>query len=176
MQALRALALACGLWGVLGSACGYQSIRGQAENRGTLAIAAVGQRSAEPRVDAAVLSGVGLALSQEGLLRAGQGYPRVEVEILRVERFSGAVALSAEGKPLARSIGMAVLGRAWVALQDGSRVEETGDVREEAYRAAGTLGAAEIQNDEEALQAVATRLGKKMGARVLGYPISSGAR
>jgi hypothetical protein len=176
MRAVRALVVVCGLTGALGLSCGYQPIRAQAETRGALSVTAVGQRSAEPQVDAAVLAGVGLALSQEGLLRNGNAYPRIEVELLRIERLSGAVGLSADDRPRARSIGMAVLARAWVALPDGTHVEDTGDVREEGYRAAAARGAGEIQSDEEALQAVALRLGKKLGARILGYPVSSGTR
>ena len=127
-----------------------------------------------------VASGVREELARAGALEAGEGYPRVEIEVLRGDETSEGVAAGASG-PVARGTGVAVVARAWVESgADAPPQADTGDMRAEESIAVDELGAmggpdprASAFHHADALRAAARRLGRKLGARVLGQPAAS---
>jgi hypothetical protein len=127
-----------------------------------------------------VVSGAREELARAGALEGGDGYPRMEIEVLRADEASEGIAAGASG-PVARGTGVAVVGRAWVAPGPGegaAHVSDTGDMRaEESITVDQTLGAddprASLFHRADARRAAARRLGRKLAARVLGQPSAS---
>jgi hypothetical protein len=148
-----------------------------------------------------VAAGVRDELAREGLLEAGEGYPRAEVEVLRADATSEGVA-AAMGAPSARATDFAVIARAWVVSAPGASPEgDTGDLRGEQVVAIdetgpnGGAGAgvgfvpsggapgpaaapridprATIFHDADALRAAARRLGHVLARRLIGEPAAS---
>lgn len=125
-----------------------------------------------------VAAGLREELATAGALEAGEGYPRVEVEVLRADESSEGVA-AGTGGPLARGTDVALVARAWVATGAGAEpVSDTGDVRAEETIAVDVAAGqpdprASGFHHADALRAAARRLGHKLGARVLGLPAAS---
>lgn len=171
------------VWVALGSAalvlagCGYRPLY-SGENAAprfhvTLARSVIADAVATDEV----VSGVRATLAREGALAAGSGYPRVEIEVLRAdERSEGVAAVGgATGVPRARATEVGVIARAWlVRSQGGPHEGDTGDVRAfDVVTTAGSeqLGAESLRHDD-ALHAVARRVGERLGMRVLGHPVA----
>jgi hypothetical protein len=123
-----------------------------------------------------VLRGARETLAKEGALAPGDGYPRLEIEVLRADETSeGIVSVNApEGAvPKARASELAVVVRAFVQRRAGGSSElDTGDLRAEALQGA-PLGDSvrETWQREDSLRAVARRLGGRVAYRVLGHPV-----
>jgi hypothetical protein len=130
------------------------------------------------RIDAVqeTLAGARAELSKSGALEPGGGYPRLVVEVLRVdERASGIVAgtrpSTGEQVPIGRGSAVAVLGRAWVEPSRGAgRLQDTGDMRRVEYYASAQDSALEALRHDEAVRAAARELGRALVRRVLGAP------
>jgi len=159
------------------AACGYQPV--YAAQPVQLHVVLV--RSLVPDAVAAdeVASGVREELARAGALEGGQGYPRVEIEVLRADEGSEGIAAGASG-PVARGTAVGIVARAWVAPTEGApHASETGDMRAEESIAVDQtlLGAsdprASVLHDADARRAAARRLGHKLAARVLGQPAAS---
>jgi hypothetical protein len=152
---------------------------------------------ADPVVSEEVLSGVREGLVRLGALEAGDGYPRIEVEVLRVDRESAGIAAGEAGTsppPVARGTSGAVVARAWLVAAPGApRESDSGDMRAEDVIAvdqrfggplAGT-GAVAIPgpllpnplasgfHSADALRASARRLGQRLARKVVGLPAAS---
>ena len=125
-----------------------------------------------------VASGVREELVRAGALEAGEGYPRVEIEVLRADESSEGHGGRADA-PVARGTGVAMVARAWVASSaDAPAVADTGDMRAEETIAVDVAAGqpdprANAFHHADALRAAARRLGHKLGARVLGQPAAS---
>jgi hypothetical protein len=127
-----------------------------------------------------VASGVREELARAGALEAGEGYPRVEIEVLRGDESSEGVAAVA-GAPVARGTGVAVVARAWVATAEGEAPRsDTGDVRaeesigvDEGAAGTGPDPRASFFHHADAARAAARRVGRKLAARLLGQPSAS---
>jgi hypothetical protein len=106
-----------------------------------------------------VVSGVREELAREGALEAGEGYPRVEIEVLRADESSAGIAASpvspatnqgpvspatnqgpvnpatnlgpaSDTVPLARATEVGLVARAWLVNAPGAATEnDTGDLR-----------------------------------------------
>lgn len=158
-------------------ACGYQSVYA-AGPPGKLHVKVV--RSLLPDAVAAdeVASGVREELARAGALEGGEGYPRVELEVLRGDETSEGVAAGPAG-PVARGTDVAVVARAWVVAAAGAPAQsDTGDMRAEESIAVDESGGlpdprASGFHHADASRAAARRLGRKLAARVLGQPASS---
>jgi hypothetical protein len=133
--------------------------------------------SRAPVADAAaadeVISGAREQLAREGALASGDGYPRLEIEVLRIDETSAGI-VSDGTNPHASGTYRAVVARAWIVDRAGAEpTRDTGDVRAEDLAAvqAGAVG------DElaaiDGARAVARRLGRRIALRVLGHPTSS---
>ena len=123
-----------------------------------------------------VLRGAREELAKEGALAPGDGYPRLEIEVLRADEASeGIVAVNApEGQiPKARASELGVVVRAFVTRRSGGTAElDTGDLRQDVL-AGAPLGDSvrETWQREDALRAAARRLGGRAALKVLGHPV-----
>jgi hypothetical protein len=179
----RSLAAAAWLWG-----CGYHAVRGGADAHG-LHVVLARSLVADAIASDEVVSGAREELVREGVLASGDGYPRVEIEVLRADESSEGVASEASvsatlgsgagGAPRARATLVGFSARAWLVPALGAAPErDTGDVRAMdlvATDALATGGAprTDLFQHEDALRAVARRLGARLAARVLGHPVAS---
>jgi hypothetical protein len=157
--------------------CGYHALY-TAGPQGKLHVKLVRSLVADAVAADEVASGVREELARAGALEAGEGYPRVEVELLRADETSEGIAASASG-PVARGMGVGIVARAWVSSAEGAPPQsDTGDVRaEESVTVdrgpAGGDPRASTFHHADASRAAARRLGRKLGARVLGLPAAS---
>ena len=171
---------------LLGAApgCGYRALRGPAGEH--LHVALSRAIVADAVAGDEVVSGLREGLAREGALAAGDGYPRVEVEVLRADESSEGIAspstalgAGAGGAPRSRATEVAFVARAWlVRTRDGAPVRDTGDVRAMDLVATDvTAGSpdprADLFHHEDALRAVARRVGQRLAARLLGHPVAA---
>jgi len=169
-------------------ACGYRPLYGGAQGDERFAVTGVSPLVADASVVAEVEAGVRAGLARAALLRAGGGYPRVVVEVLRIDTQSegiaavpggvrppevGGVIVGGSGPlaPLARATRIGVMARAWLERADGAPKErQTGDLR--------TVDVLQVESDarlealrlDDASRAAARRLGERLARRVLGEP------
>jgi hypothetical protein len=171
----------------LSAACGYHAVYGRA---GAERVHVVLARSVVADAVAAgeVVSGVREELAREGALASGDGYPRVEVEVTRLDEGSDAIgAATASGAaggrvPVARATEVGVVARAWlVRAAGGAQERDTGDVRalvdEGTTRVSSESGgglaapsAADAFRHDDAVRAAARLAGIRLGRRILGRP------
>lgn len=161
----------------LAPACGYQPVYGGA-GAGALHVKVVRSLVADVVAGDEVASGVREELARAGALAPGEGYPRVEIEVLRADEASEGVQAGASG-PVARATDVGIVARAWIVRAPGSEAQsETGDLRAEETLAVDEGPStpdprASTFHHADALRAAARRLGRALGARVLGLPASS---
>jgi hypothetical protein len=186
---LRAAALAAALaWG-----CGYHAVYGGETERFRVVLV----RSLIPDAIASdeVVSGVREALARDGALAGGEGYPRIEVEVLRADEGSEGIAApsaalggsvsgtgpgssSAQG-PRARGTEVGLVARACLVRANGGTCErDTGDMRAMDLAASDlTAGAPDVASDafhhRDVLRGVGKRLGDRLARHILGDPTAS---
>ncbi|WP_394838966.1 hypothetical protein LVJ94_18925 [Pendulispora rubella] len=167
------MAMVCSVAG-----CGYRALYAQ-PGEVRLSVVLVRARVADAVANDEVLSGMRTTLAREGSLAAGTGYPRVEVEVLRADEASEGIASGTDATgarvPQARATQVGVLARAWIVrAQNGAHEADTGDVR--AFNVVESSGAtglvAEGMRHDDALRAVARRVGQRLALRVLGHPVA----
>jgi hypothetical protein len=165
---------------LLASACGYQPLYATPSGE-SFHVHLVKSQIASSVVAEEVLRGARDTLAQEGSLAPGDGYPRLELEVLRVDETSEGIMQSQTSPsptvfttvPIARATDLAVVARGWVVRHEGAPMElDTGDQRASALVGA-PLGDAtrEIWQREDGLRAVARRLGGRIVLRILGHPV-----
>lgn len=156
------------------AACGYRPAYGGAAPEQRLDVVAAPTHVPNAEALQATLAGVRAELSSAGSLRPGGGYPRVVVELVRVDEASSGIAatpLDGETIPLARGSAVAVVGRAWVEEDaNAPPARDTGDVRRVVRYAASPDPRVEQQRHFDALRRAARDLGRALGRRVLGEP------
>jgi hypothetical protein len=168
--------------------CGYRPL--YSGDRAGERFAVVGAMAlvADASVVAEVQAGVRSGLARGGALRAGNEYPRVVVEVLRIDATSegiqavpggtrgstvGGLPIAPSGPlaPLARGTRIGVLARAWVERAPGAaRERETGDLRTVDVMQTEADARLEALRLDDASRAAARRLGEKLARRVLGEP------
>jgi hypothetical protein len=173
--------------------CGYRPLYGTTEAGDAIRLGVIGVSPlvADAAVVAEIEAGVRQALARAGALRSGKGYPRVVVEVVRMDETSEGVAavpggtvpsqmgglpLSVGGPsaPLARGTRLGVLARAWVERSpEGPRERETGDMRATDVRGAEPDARLEALRQDDAARAAARRLGERLARRILGEPETS---
>lgn len=152
------------------SGCGYHAVHGGGETRPPLRVVLAHADVADGECAEATLLGVRDALSAQGLLAPGTGYPRIEVDVLRIDHAAHAIGSGIQ--PRATQLRVSVLGRARITTGVGQVAEDTGDVRA-GVGYAPQSGASEILADADATRAAGRRLGKMLGERILGIPTVS---
>lgn len=176
---------------VLLSACGYHAVYGGESER----LSVVLKRSLVPDAVASdeVVSGVREALARDGALASGEGFPRIEVEVLRSDEASeGIAAPVASGTvgspvaraainagPRARATEVGIVARACLVRTPGGPCErDTGDVRAMDLAASDLAGGSpaplgDAFHHRDAMRDVGKRLGARLAAHVLGRPSAS---
>ena len=156
--------------------CGYRpayEARAEAER---LSVAPADPKAPRSGVVHAALAGARSELSRAGQLASGTGYPRMVVEVLRIDEQSSGVAAPppAPGEtrtPLARGSAVGVLGRAWVEQKPGGpALRDTGDMRRVETYGGGPDSVLESMRHDEAVRAAARHLGRGLARRILGEP------
>lgn len=154
---------------VLLSACGYRPAYGGMDRTRYEVTAGRYATSSFEAVQAAV-AGARSELGAAGAL--GSGFPRVVVEILRVdERSTGVRFTPNDGQPLARGSEIVVMGRALVLEAEGAEPRiDTGDMSRTARYAAGATPTGDAAARSRAVRDAARSLGRALGRAVLGLP------
>ena len=164
---------ACVLAIALAAACGYRAANDAADApAGGYSLAAAPSRAPQLDVLAAVVAGARVELSREGALRGGSTYPRVVVELVRVDEVAAGIAatdVDGVALPLARASSVGVTARAWVEERAGGvPSRDSGDVRRvETVAQSGEVLASQTAQ-EDAARAAARRAGAAVARRVLG--------
>jgi hypothetical protein len=157
------LGLLAGLTG-----CGYEPVYGPQGGRHYDVVAghyATASFEAVQAVTAGVRSELGAAQA------LGSGYPRVVVEVLRIDERSIGVGVSNGAAPLARGSEIVVVGRAQVFQSAGAHpVIDTGDLSRAAQFASGASPSADAARRARAVRDAARTLGRALGRAVLGLP------
>ena len=121
-----------------------------------------------------VAAGVRDELARDEALAPGDGYPRVEIEVLGVEEHSEGTTAGAGGTPVARATDAGLVARAWIVRAPDARPEnDTGDLRADASFAVDEANGAPDPRAAgfhyaDTLRAVARRLGRYLAHRVRG--------
>jgi hypothetical protein len=134
--------------------------------------------AADTAVVAEVEAGVRSGLARAGALQGGNGYPRVVVEVLRIDSTSEAVVVASRGPslgqaagPISRGTRIGIWARAWLERADGrGRERDTGDVQAADIMAVEPDTRLEALRLDDASRAAARRLGERLARRLLGEP------
>lgn len=158
--------LACG-------GCGYRPAYGGTAPSTRLSIAVAPSRSPESGALASVISGLRSELSRAGALSSGSEYPRVVVELVRInERGTGQTLTSPEGggapSPLASGALVGVTARAWVEIAPGQVERDTGDVRRTSAFGSQASASFDAAQREAALMSAGRAVGEALGRRIMG--------
>jgi hypothetical protein len=150
--------------------CGYRpALEGSSSWR--LSVAAAPMKTPHFEALQATLSGVRAGLSQAGSLEAGTGFPRVVVEVIRVDELPTGIAASGpeQSIPLARGSAVGVVARAWVIESPGKApANETGDIRRVEYVGQGSEPMASEYAYASAVRSAGRRVGEALARRILG--------
>jgi hypothetical protein len=149
--------------------CGYQPVYGTGEgSRYEVVAGDYGTASVE-----AVQGAVDGARSELGAAqRLGRGFPRVVVEIVRVDERSIGVQSGPDDVPLARGSEIVVVGRARVLTSEsGPASIDTGDVSRAAQFGAGSTPSADSAARARAVRDAARAVGQALGRSILGLPV-----
>jgi hypothetical protein len=157
--------------------CGYHAVYGEGS---VPKLHVVLVRTLVPDVVASdeVVAGLREELARAGALEAGEGFPRVEVEVLRADESSEGITAGANA-PVSRATDVGLAARAWIVRAAGAPPEsDTGDLRAQMTiavdeSATGPDPRASAFHEADALRAAARRLGRRLGYRVTGQPASS---
>ena len=161
-------ALAALLFGALGTlGCGYRPVYdGGVSRRYDVVVGG----SATASFEAGQAAAAGLRSELGAAQALGHGFPRVVVEVLRVDERSIGVRSTAGG-PLARGSEVVVVGRAQIIeVSEASPGLDTGDMSRAAQFAAGSTPSADAAARSRAVRDAARSLGKALGRAVLGLP------
>lgn len=154
-------------------ACGYRSAN-DGGDAGDVAYSLSAAPARAPYLDAlaAALAGARAELGREGALQAGTAYPRVVLELVRVDELAAGIAAAERGGatvPLARGSAVGVTARAWVEERAGAPpARDSGDVRRVETVAQGDGVLAGTVAQAEAVRSAARQAGSAAVRRVLG--------
>jgi hypothetical protein len=169
------------------AACGYRPLYADRADE-KFAVVGATPLVADASVVAEVQAGLRAGLARGGALRGGNDFPRVVVEVLRLDTASEGISAAPGGmratnagglpiapggplSPLARGTRVGVLARAWVERAPGAAHErETGDLRVVDVMEAEGDARLEALRLDDASRAAARRLGERLARRVLGEP------
>ena len=158
-----------GLWAALLTGCGYHSVYGQPGSE-RLSVQVGQVLIPEPLAAQAAASGVRSELAAAGLLASAGQYPRLVLDVLRVDELSRGIHAQ-DGQPRAAgmSIALTVRGRIFQAENQEPRLD-TGDLR----RSAQVSGSSDPRTDsaayDAALRSAAEHAGRAVARIALGIP------
>lgn len=118
-----------------------------------------------------VEAGVRRGLAEAGALRSGMDYPRVVVEVLRLDVASEGIARFAPDLPLARGTRVGVVARAWIERgPDSGSERDTGDMQAGEVLATEEDARLNALRFSDGARAAARRLGERLGRKIMGRP------
>jgi len=154
---------------VLAAGCGYHSLYGQS---GTEPLSVqVGQvLIPEPMAAQAAASGVRAELAAAGKLASGTQFPRLVLDVLRVDELSRGIHVQ-DGQPHAAgmSIALTVRGRVFQAENQEPRLD-TGDLRRSVQLSGDSDPRADSAAYDTALRSAAEHAGRAVARIALGIP------
>lgn len=158
-----------GLWAALLSGCGYQSVYGRAGSE-HLSVQVGQVLIPEPLAAQAAASGVRSELAAAGLLANGTQFPRLVLDVLRVDELSRGIHVQS-GQPHAAgmSIALTVRGRVFQAENQEARLD-TGDIRRSVQLTGDADPRADSAAYDVALRSAAERAGRAVARSALGIP------
>jgi hypothetical protein len=149
--------------------CGYQPVHGGGEQQ---RYEVVPGAYATASVEAVQAAADGVRSELGAAQRLGTGFPRVLVEIVRVDERSIGVQTSEGGVPLARGSEIVVVARARVVTSESApAVIDTGDVSRAAQFASGVTPSSDSVARARAVRDAARAAGRALGRSVLGLPV-----
>jgi hypothetical protein len=151
------------------TSCGYRSLNAAHDTpESRLSVAPAALAAPEGFALEAAVAGARRELGRAGALKSS-GYPRLVVELVRVDETSSGIA-ALDDRPLARGSVVAVVVRGWVERSAGAeRERDTGNVRR-VERFSTATPSADSQRHLEAARAAARAAGGAIARRVLGEP------
>ncbi len=174
----RVLAAAASALALLApSGCGYAAVYGSAAPA-RLHVKLVRTLVPDGIASDEVAAGVREELARAGALDGGEGFPRVEVEVLRADEASEGITATSQA-PVSRATDVGLAARAWIVRAPGAPPEsDTGDLRvEETITVdegpSGPDPRASAFHEPDALRAAARRLGRRLAAKVTGEPAAN---
>jgi len=154
------------------ASCGYHAAYGRGEPHFRLSVSGSALASPHPEAIQAALAGARAELARSGALASGGGYPKLVVEVLRVDEVAaGIAATSSPGGtvPLARASAIGVSGHAWMVEREGAEPSrDTGDVRRLETVAQGEDSVGGDAAVRDAAISAARGLGEALARRALG--------
>jgi hypothetical protein len=140
-----------------------------------LSVGAAPHRVAELQAVHGVLAAARAELAAAGSLGSNSGYPRLVIEVLRVDEVpEGIVAIDAPAdgrRALARGASVGVTARGLVVESAaGEAIVDTGDIRRTARFAASDDPRLDGARRESAVRSAARATGQALARRALGLP------
>lgn len=158
---------------VLALGCGYQPVLTHAPTQVPLHVALTQSLIADPVAADEALQGLREALAERGALADGEGFPRVELEVLRVDELADGID-EGPGQPEARALRTSVVARAGIRSGRGAPISaDTGDVRASVTQAPQARAAGHAFALAQGQRAAARKVGHLLGEHLLGTPIVS---
>lgn len=171
MRAPWRLAVALVVAACLG--CGYRPLAAHGAGAQRLAVVAGARTVPAARAQDALVASTAGRLAEAGELAGGAGYPRLEVELVRLDETAEALGPSG-GRPLARGLRVTATGRARVLRAPSEEPAfDTGDMSAHVFVSAAGSPASSLAARDEAAALAARALGRRLGERVLGLPSPS---
>jgi hypothetical protein len=153
-------------------ACGYRAVYSAERPTQRLSVRVGAPRSPDLAAAEAAVSGARAELSSAGVLGADGTFPRLDVEVLRVDEVGTGVAESPRhgNVPEARGSGVAVVVRGLVYEQPGIVARDSGNVRRAEWVSSASGSADGAMTYDAAVRAASRRAGRAVARRVLGIP------
>ena len=171
-----AVAIGLGLATLVLPACGYRPIAGYERSgaEGPRLHVVFGPRTVPAaRAHDALVGAVSSRLAEARELAGGTGYPRLEVELVRIDETAEGLA-SAGDVPLSRGLRITVVGRARVLRGPNEAAAfDTGDVSAHVTLSSSGPAPQALVLREEATMGAARLLGRRLAERALGLPSPS---
>lgn len=156
------------------SGCSYRSIYAESPGKQTLSVGTPKSRVAYLAAAVGAVDGLRAELSARAAYNCSDGYPRVELEVLRIDEHPLGILVAPGGVPLARGSRISVTAQAWVVEQPGAEpTRRSGDLRRSAAYGHAPAAAADSVEREKALRGAARALGQALAARILGLPVAT---
>ena len=175
MKSPRAALLAAALVVHALAGCGYRPLREALPARGGVAVVAGTTAVSDPLALPEAVLGAKMLLAREGALRDA-GWPRFVVEVVRLDERSAGVLVTG-GVPRARGSTLSLTGRAFVLHSPTAEPAfDTGDLTVADDVGADLDPRRDALGRDEAVRALARRLGQTLAARLFGYPTPAGER
>jgi hypothetical protein len=154
---------------VLAAGCGYRSLYGQSGAE-PLSVQVGQVLIPEPLAAQAAASGVRSELASAGKLASGTQFPRLVLDVLRVDELSRGIHVQ-DGQPHAAgmSIALTVRGRVFQAENEEPRLD-TGDLRRSVQLSGDSDPRADSAAYDAALRSAAEHAGRAVARIALGIP------